>query len=80
MGGTNSQECLREQCPGWTPSDDCDHTLEVVQTLDVETGTTRHRIYCGKILGPLASEMSDIEILNLAIDGDKIYPVQDVTK
>jgi hypothetical protein len=79
MGANNISACQHEQCPNWQPGDDCDHTLEIANTLDTVPAVNRRRIYCGKMLGPLASELSDGEILDLAIDGHKIIPVRDFT-
>lgn len=79
MGANNISTCQREQCPNWQPGDDCDHTLEITNTLDIDLAVNRRRIYCGKMLGPLASELSDGEILDLAIDGRIVVPVRDFT-
>lgn len=44
MGGTNIQACLRESCPEWLPGQDCDDAVEVLATLDPETGETHRRV------------------------------------
>lgn len=65
MGGINLQACLHEGCPEWLPGHDCDNAVEVLSTLDPETGDTHRRVVCGHFAGALAAELSEEETLRV---------------
>jgi len=78
MGGYNSTECLREKCSTFQANgESCEFALEV-HSSKVSEGPTTRRV-CGEVLGPLASELSETEVIDLIIQ-DRIPLINDGTK
>lgn len=75
MGGYNTTDCLREKCDVFRVNGSaCDYALEVHSSTPESDKSTRR--VCGTILGPLASELSELEVVSLVLE-EKVPLISD---